>query len=205
MRNTLASSRKAWRIIQSLIGRVVYGGRFNELAGGDFWKVPTIASEDHPFKVTRSGNTIRFTPGLVQFPYNISSTPGYSWYVDDGGGYTYIPTADGGGPIYLMLSVSMGYSIPTQITTSIQTYPVVSAGSFVAQIFADSPRLYFSSTAIGGPYSEPAQITFVPPDGTAAECKVPICYLSDTKTVQLIDGNVSLTQLAAHRNLTLWP
>jgi hypothetical protein len=35
MLDSLASSKKAWRIIQSLIGRVIYGGKFNQLAGGD--------------------------------------------------------------------------------------------------------------------------------------------------------------------------
>ena len=217
MINSLASSRKAWRIIQSLIGRVIYGGKFNQLAGGDYLKFPTIPSADHPFKVTRDGNTIRFTAGLVQTPFGVSSTPpGYSWRIDDAGGYTYIPTNEGGSPIYLMLYISMLYQVPEQITTTIRTYPVVSVGTAASQVRPDvldpeSPfKRYLASNSIvmtaATPYAETHEITFVPPDTSGASMvKIPICYISDTKTVQLLNGNVSLSQLAAHRNLTLWP
>ena len=218
MLDSLASSRKAWRIIQSLIGRVVYGGRFNDLGGGDFIKLPTISNnDDHPFKVTRSGNVIRFTPGLVHTPYGISSTPpGYSWRIDDSGGYTYTPTSEGGFPIYLMLYISMGANIPTEIETTIRKIIVLDVGSFVQQVRGDvldpDPpfKRYIASNSTvmteATPYAETHEITFVPPDSSGQSMvKIPICYISDTKTVQLLNGNVSLIQLAAHRNLHLWP
>jgi hypothetical protein len=217
MLDSLASSKKAWRIIQSLIGRVVYGGRFNELGGGDLIKLPTISNnDDHPFRVTRSGNTIRFTAGLVHTPYGISSTsPGYSWRIDDAGGYTYKPTSEGGSPIYLMLYIRMGYNIPTEIETTIRKIIVLDAGSTVSQVRPDAldpdapfKRYLASNSAImtvATPYAETHEITFYPPDSSGESMvKIPICYLSDTKTVQLLKGNVSLIQLAAHRNLDLW-
>jgi hypothetical protein len=216
MLDSLASSKKAWRIIQSLIGRVIYGGKFNQLAGGDYLKFPIIPTSDYPFKVTRNGNTIRFTAGLVHTPYGISSTPpGYSWRIDDAGGYTYTPTSEGGSPIYLMLYISMGFNIPAEIETTVRSIAVLDVGSSIQQVRADvldpeAPfKRYLASNSIvmatPTPYAETHEITFIPPDTSGSSMvKIPICYISDTKTVQLLNSNVSLTQLAAHRNLTLW-
>jgi len=197
--NSLASSRKAWRVIQSLIGRVMYGNRYNELGGGDFIKLPTIPSEDHPFKVSRSGNTIRFSKGLVQVAYGTDS-----WEVDDAGGYVYTP----GTPVYLYLVVGMGFGVPIQVTNSIYTYVALPIEPFIDTVITDPSdidapfRKYFAATTLA---ADTFSVTFVPPDTADAEVKIPICYISDTKTVQLLTGNVSLFQIAAHRNLYLWP
>ena len=189
-------------MIQALTGRVLYGGQYNHLGGDDTIKLRTLGAEDHPFKVTRSGNTIRFSPGLVQVPYGPILTPGKSWLVTDIGGYTYAP----GTPVYLYLSLDVSGGTPFQVTNSTFGYIAIPVEPFIGKINYDSGypglRPYQVETSL--PIDE-AEITLVPPDYFQGGVKIPICYITDTTTVQLLTGNVSVVQLAAHRNLHLWP
>lgn len=204
--SALASSRKAWKVIQAMIGRVLYGNRYNHLGGDDTIKIRTLGAEDHPFKVTRSGNTIRFSPGLVQVPYGPVSTVGKSWEVTDLGGYTYTP----GTPIYLYISIQANAGVPFAVTNSTFSYVTIPVEPFANLInydpvFPGPPfRAYQAATTLA---ADVTNITLVPPDSDAGskEVKIPICYITDTTTVQLLTGNVSIVQLAAHRNLHLWP
>lgn len=212
MENSLASSRKAWRAIQALTGRVVYGSQYQTIGDADKIRLPTAAQSDHPWRATRTGNTIRFTPGIVT---RQTSSGAYRQIVDDAEGYEYIPTTEGGTPIYLYIYIQAGTDTPSLISTddgiSTGSYVVMPVGSFVKGAYGDvtySPppgkpfRYYWASASIG---HEPNAPSFVPPDLSVGNAFIPFLYITDNSMVQLLDKNISLNTFAAHRNLNLWP
>jgi hypothetical protein len=212
MENALASSRKAWRAIQALTGRAIYGSQYQTIGDADRIKIPTAAQSDHPWRATRNGNTIRFTPGIVS---RRSTFAPYEQIVDDAGGYEYIPTSEGGAPVYLYIYIESGADTPSLISTddgiSTGSYVVMPVGSFVNGAYGDvtySPppgkpfRYYYASSTIA---HEPTLLSFIPPDGSPGNAFIPFLYITDDSMVQLLDKNISLNSLAAHRNLNLWP
>lgn len=211
MINTLASSRKAWRAIQALTGRAIYGTKYNQVGGDDHIKLPTIDTGDHPFKVSRSGNTIRFTPGLVQIKSG-STTLQYQWEITDENrfldpptfGYTYTP----GWPVYLYLEILTTLpDEPTLITVVNGSYVIMPATSETFAVLYSSgggnPAFHDNATI----EPEHKVVSFVPPSismPSNAPTKIPICYITDERIVQLLNGNIAIQQLAAHRNLYIW-
>lgn len=213
MTNSLASSRKAWAVLQSIIGRVVYGSKYNELDGGDKITIPTQVAADHPWKFTRTGNTIRFSTGMVQSLYTGSAKQ----IITDAGGYEYTPTSDGGTPIYLYLLISAPPGTPFAVSTddgvSQSTYVVapseqVSIGPLGDSTYSPPPgkdyRWYWAAASLP---TYAFDLSFVPPDITTNEyyACVPFLYITDTETIQLIDKNVQVMTLGANRNAYLWP
>ncbi len=211
MTNTLASSRKAWRAIQALTGRAVYGSKYNQVGGDDHIKLPTIDTGDHPFKVSRSGNTIRFTPGLVQIKSGSTSLQ-YQWEITDENrfldpptfGYTYTP----GQSRYLFLEILTTLpDEPTLITVVNGSYNIMPASSQTFAVnYSSLPGepAYHSAVAIA---PEHKTVQFLPPGistPSAAPTKIPICFITDDRIVQLLDSNIAIQQLAAHRNLYTW-
>lgn len=212
MIDSLASARKAWRAIQALTGRAVYGSAYQATGDSDRITIPTAAQSDHPWRATRTGNTIRFTPGIVSCQVFNSA---YRQIVDDAGGYEYIPTSEGGSPKYLYIYIQANTATPSlvSINTGIYTgtYVVMPVGSFVNGGYGDvtySPppgrpfRYYWASSSIT---HEPSALSFVPPDLSIGNAFVPFLYITDDSMVQILDKNICVNTLAAHRNLTLWP
>ena len=212
MQDSLASSRKAWRAIQALTGRAVYGSQYQTIGDSDRIKLPTAAQSDHPWRATRNGNTIRFTPGIVT---RQTASGGYEQIVDDAEGYEYIPTSEGGAPVYLYIYIQSLPDTPFLISTddgiSTGSRVVQPVGTFMDGAYGDvtySPppgkpfRYYWASSVIG---HEPNALSFVPPDGSAGNAFIPFLYITDDSMVQLLDKNISLSVFAAHRNLNLWP
>lgn len=213
MTNSLASSRKAWAVLQSLIGRVVYGSKYNELDGGDKITIPTQSAADHPWKFTRTGNLIRFSPGIVQGV----GTSSIRRVITDAGGYEYTPTSDGGAPVYLYLLISATPSSPFLVETdnglNQTSYVVAPSEQFSEGAKGDTTY----SPPPGGEnrwyWAEPSlpfysfDLSFIPPDITTSEyyACVPFLYITDTETIQLIDKNVQVMTLGANRNAYLWP
>lgn len=208
MIDSLASARKAWRAIQALTGRALYGSQYQTTGGSDRIQIPTAAQSDHPFRATRKGNTIRFTPGIVS-RQTFNSV--YKEIVDDAGGYEYTP----GTPVYLYIYIQAGTATPSTITTntgiSTGSYVVMPVTNIVAGAYGDvtySPpagrpfRYYWANATIT---HDPNSLSFVPPDVFIGTAYIPFLYITDTSMVQLIDKNISLNTLAAHRNLNLWP
>jgi len=213
MTNSLASSRKAWAVLQSIIGRVVYGSKYNELDGGDKITIPTQAAADHPWKFTRTGNTIRFSSGLVQGV----GTASIRRVITDAGGYEYTPTSDGGTPVYLYLLISASPGTPFAVSTddgvSQSTYVVAPSEQFPEGALGDTTftpppggenRWYWAAASLP---TYAFDLSFVPPDVATVEyyACVPFLYISDTETIQLIDKNVQVMTLGANRNAYLWP
>lgn len=212
MIDSLASARKAWRAIQALTGRAVYGSAYQATGDSDRITIPTAAQSDHPWRATRTGNTIRFTPGIVS---SQSFNSVYRQIVDDAGGYEYIPTTEGGSPMYLYIYIQANTATPSLVSVntgiSTGTYVVMPVNSFVNGGYGDvtySPppgrpfRYYWASSSIT---HEPNALSFVPPDGSPGNAFVPFLYITDDSMVQLLDKNICVNTLAAHRNLTLWP
>jgi hypothetical protein len=208
MIDSLASARKAWRAIQALTGRALYGSQYQTTGGSDRIQIPTAAQSDHPFRATRKGNTIRFTPGIVSRQIFDSV---YKEIVDDAGGYEYTP----GTPVYLYIYIQANTATPSiiSVNTGLSTgsYVVMPALSFIAGAYGDvtySPpagrpfRYYWANATIT---HEPNALSFVPPDAFVGNAFIPFLYITDTSMVQLIDKNISLNTFAAHRNLNLWP
>ena len=212
MQDSLASARKAWRAIQALTGRAVYGSQYQTVGDSDKIKLPTAAQSDHPWRATRTGNIIRFTPGIVSRTTYDSS---FKQIVDDAGGYEYIPTIDGGSPVYLYIYILPNTFDPLVISTD----NGIDLGSYVIMPVQDSNRgafgdvtyfppsgkpfrYYWADSSIG---DEPNELTFVPPASLVGVARVPFLYITDDSMVQLIDKNICVNTLAAHRNLTLWP
>jgi len=212
MIDSLASAKKAWRAIQALTGRALYGSQYQTTGGSDRIQIPTAAQSDHPFRATRKGNTIRFTPGIVSRQIFNSV---YKEIVDDAGGYEYIPTSEGGTPVYLYIYIQANTATPSiiSINTGLYTgsYVVMPVTNIVAGAYGDvtySPpagrpfRYYWANATIT---HDPNSLSFVPPDVFIGTAYIPFLYITDTSMVQLIDKNISLNTLAAHRNLNLWP
>ena len=212
MQDSLASARKAWRAIQALTGRAVYGSQYQTIGDSDKIKLPTAAQSDHPWRATRTGNIIRFTPGIVsRTAYDIS----FKQIVDDAEGYEYIPTSDGGSPVYLYIYIVPNTSDPLVILTDnglfLGSYVIMPVQDFNRGALGDvlySPppgkpfRYYWADSSIN---HEPNQLTFVPPASNVGVARVPFLYITDDSMVQLLDKNICVNTLAAHRNLTLWP
>jgi type II secretory pathway pseudopilin PulG len=212
MIDSLASARKAWRAIQALTGRALYGSQYQTTGGSDRIQIPTAAQSDHPFRATRKGNTIRFTPGIVS-RQKFDSV--YKEIVNDAGGYEYIPTSEGGTPVYLYIYIQASTATPSTITTNTGiytgSYVVMPVTNIVTGAYGDvtySPpagrpfRYYWANATIT---HDPNSLSFVPPDVFIGTAYIPFLYITDTSMVQLIDKNISLNTLAAHRNLNLWP
>jgi len=208
MIDSLASARKAWRAIQALTGRALYGSQYQTTGGSDRIQIPTAAQSDHPFRATRKGNTIRFTPGIVS---RQTSNSVYKEIVDDAGGYEYTP----GTPVYLYIYILPNTATPSiiSVNTGLYTgsYVVMPVSSYIAGAYGDvtySPpagrpfRYYWANATIT---HDPNSLSFVPPDVFIGTAYIPFLYITDTSMVQLIDKNISLNTLAAHRNLNLWP
>ena len=207
MTNSLASSSKAWRVLQSLIGRVLAGNKYNQLGKDDVIKLPTLRAGDHPFKVTRDGNKIRFSPGLVVNSYSTSQSFETSWQITDeafsGGevGYDYTP----GLPVFLYIALQCYAGIPGEVTAnnSYYTYMPVEPVTFQV-IAAPSPTKFQVNTTVN---QDIGYVSFIPPDSDSSfhEVRIPICYVTDDYVIQLLDKNICVSQFAAHRNLYLWP
>lgn len=207
MTNSLASSSKAWRVLQSLIGRVVAGSKYNQSGKNDLIRLPTIRAGDHPFKARRDGNKIRFSPGLVLNSYSISDSYQTSWEVTDESfngtqvGYEYA-----GQPVFLYVALQcVSGNPPQEVTANNSFYTYLPVEPRTIRVLAQpSPRKFQVDTTVNQdiPY-----ITFIPPDAgpSDVEVRVPICYVTDNDIIQLIDKNICITQFAAHRNLHLWP
>lgn len=207
MTNSLASSSKAWRVLQSLIGRVVAGSKYNQSGKNDLIRLPTIRAGDHPFKARRDGNKIRFSPGLVLNSYSISDSYQTSWEVTDESfngtqvGYEYA-----GQPVFLYVAIQcVSGNPPQEVTANNSFYTYLPVEPRTIRVLAQpSPRKFQVDTTVNQdiPY-----ITFIPPDAgpSDVEVRVPICYVTDNDIIQLIDKNICITQFAAHRNLYLWP
>jgi hypothetical protein len=208
MIDSLASARKAWRAIQALTGRALYGSQYQTTGGSDRIQIPTAAQSDHPFRATRKDNTIRFTPGIVSRQTFFSV---YKQIVDDAGGYEYTP----GTPVYLYIYINSSTATPSiiSVNTGLYTgsYVVMPVLSSISGAYGDvtySPpagmpfRYYWANATIT---HEPNALSFVPPDVSSGNAFIPFLYITDTSMVQLIDKNISLNTLAAHRNLNLWP
>lgn len=213
--NSLASSRKAWAAIQSMIGRVMYGSAFNEVMGNDKIKLPK-SSSDHPWAFRRSGNTINFKPGLVQGRLDGNNT---SFLVTDVGGYQYRPTAKGGSPVYLYLQIdckatpgfiiryTSGGEDPSTYTETFTPFESPCFGakpdpSYSPPIGGSFFRYYFDGTSV--PRDDWNQ-TYDPPHGEGGFAYVPFLYITDTDTIQLLRQNVTIQIAGAQRNLFLWP
>ena len=206
MTNSLASSNKAWRVLQSLIGRVVAGSKYNQSGKNDLIRLPTIRAGDHPFKARRDGSKIRFSPGLVVNTYQISDSYQSSWEVTDESfdgtevGYEYA-----GQPVFLYVAIQCTPGVPQEVTAnnSFYTYMPVEPRT-IRVLAAPSPRKFQVDTTVN---QDIGYVTFIPPDSdaTSHEVRVPICYVTDNDIIQLIDKNICITQFAAHRNLYLWP
>jgi hypothetical protein len=214
--NSLASSRKAWAAIQSMIGRVMYGSAFNEVMGNDKIKLPK-SSSDHPWAFRRSGNTINFKPGLVQGRLDGNNT---SFLVTDAGGYKYRPTAEGGGPVYLFLQIDARGSIgfPLRYTNGemgeFRSEEQRVFTPFESVCFGAKPDPLYSPPQGGNPlryyFDRPSvprddwQQTYIPPNAGDGFTYVPFLYITDTDTTQLLRRNVTVEVVGAHRNLYLW-
>ena len=182
--NSLASSRKAWRLIQSLLSRVLTNGRESVIGGDDFLKLNRSVVSGHPFKVTRSGNVVRFQSGLVA-SFTSTSSPS-SWIVTDNGGFTINSF-----PAWLVLRIGTNPNIPYIITNPSESYYVVQSGGL-----AFAPLAEISDPVAGlGSYSIVGQSA-----SNSSPC-VPIAYLTEETTHQLIKTNVSIVPQANHHNL----
>jgi hypothetical protein len=197
----------------------MYGATHNQLAGNDKVKIPPLPSTSHPWKVTRSGNTINFAPGLVQGQLFGVST---SFIVTDLGGYQYTPTTEGGNPVYLYLEIDVaagnaGFDVSVTdntpppdelITTSIyKPFEWACLGAKPDPSYAPPPggeplRYYRAGATVPRVDYE---ATFIPPNAGGGYAYVPICYITDTATIQLLRQNVTVGLSGAHRNLFLWP
>ena len=206
MTNSLASSNKAWRVLQSLIGRVVAGSKYNQSGKNDLIRLPTIRAGDHPFKARRDGNKIRFSPGLVVNNYQISDPYQSSWEVTDESfdgtevGYEYA-----GQPVFLYIAIQCSAGVPQEVTANNSFYTYLPVEPYTTRVLAvPSPRKFQVDTTVN---QDIGYVTFIPPDSDALshEVRVPICYVTDNDIIQLIDKNICITQFAAHRNLYLWP
>lgn len=207
MTNALASSSKAWKVIQSLIGRVMVGSRFNQTGKDEIIKLPTTRAGDHPFKVTREGNKIRFSPGLVTTRYQTSQSFETSQQITDEAfsgsevGYDYSP----GNPVFLYVALQCSGGIPQEVTANNSFYTVLPVEPQTIRVFATpSPTKFQVNTTVD---QDIGYVTFIPPDSDSSshEVRIPICYVTDDYVIQLLEKNICVTQFAAHRNLYLWP
>jgi len=179
--NSLASSRKAWRLIQSLISKVLTNGREVMIGNDDLLKMSRSADTGHPFKVSRSGNTVRFQPGLVT-NFTSSSTPS-SWVITDNGGLVITSF-----PAWVVLRITTSANPPYQIINPIESYYVVQAGGLTIAPIAEisDPAAFLGSFSITGQSVSESQIA------------VPIAYFTQDTTHQLLKQNVSLVIQANH-------
>lgn len=181
--NSLASSRKAWRLIQSLISRVVTNGKENLIGGDDLLKIQQPINT-HPFKVHRAGNIVGFQPGLVS-SFTVSARPS-TWVITDRGGFD-IPSF----PAWVVIRITTSANPPYLVTNSAESFYVVQTGGQTILPTAEisAPLGFLGNYSIVGQFAQESQIA------------VPICYLTETTTHQLLKTNISIMPQANHHNL----
>jgi hypothetical protein len=182
---SLASSRKAWRLIQSLISRVVTNGG-ETIVGGDDSLNMTIpqAGTGHPFKVTRSGNTVRMQTGLVS-SFSGSALPA-TWAVTDNGGFNV-----GSFSAWIVLRMTTMANAPYIITNPIESYYIVQAGGQTIAPLAE----------ISDPAGYLGAYNIVTQTVTESQIAVPVAYVTNNTTHQLLKTNISIMPQANHHNL----
>jgi len=209
----LASSRKVWKAIQHIMGRALLGNLHNQIGtDAESLSFSPNNSNTSPWYPTRDGNVIRFNTGIVGG--SIQSGVRLN-VITDAGGYTYVPTTEGGTPIYLYVKMRVFSGTPFALKTG-------DATDNVTEIW--SPVDYFSEAALGDvtytpppgmPYRyyyagptvprEDQILTFDPPSAPSNEyAYVPFLYINDTQTIQLLTKNITLNAMGACRNITLW-
>ena len=182
--NSLASSRKAWRLIQSLLSRVLTNGKESVIGGDDFLKLNRSVVSGHPFKVTRSGNVVRFQSGLVA-SFGSTSSPS-TWIITDNGGFTINSF-----PAWVVLRITTFANSPYIITNPSESYYVVQAGGLTISPAAE----------VGDPLASFGSYSIVGQSVSDSSIAVPIAYLTEETTHQLIKTNVSIILQSNHHNL----
>jgi hypothetical protein len=182
--NSLASSRKAWRIIQSLISRVVTNGKESLIGGDDVLKLSRSVDSGHPFKVTRSGNVVQFQRGLVS-SFSNGAQPS-TWAVSDNGGFLVTVY-----PVWVTLRINTVTNTPYIITNPSESYYVVQAGG----------QTILPSAEIGDPSAFLGSYSIVGQSVSDSLIAVPIAYLTEDTTHQLLKANISILPQANHHNL----
>ena len=182
---SLASSRKAWRLIQSLISRVLTNGRENMIGNDDFLDMArTQADTGHPFKVSRSGNTVTMQKGLIS-SFSGSARPS-TWTITDNGGFVLTTL-----PAWIVLRITTIANTPYQITNPIESYFIVQNGGQTILPLAEisDPLAFLGSFSITGQSVSESSIA------------IPIAYVTEDTTHQLLKQNVSLKIQANHHIL----
>jgi hypothetical protein len=183
--SSLASSRKAWRLIQSLLSRVLTNGRESTIGGDDILDMGRIqADTGHPFKVTRAGNTVRMQKGLIS-SFSNGAQPS-TWVMNDFGGFVITSY-----PAWIVLRITTSANVPYSITNPIETYYVVQTGGQTIAPLAEvsEPLAFLGSFSITGQAVSESSIA------------IPIAFLTQDTTHQLLKQNVSLQLQANHHNL----
>lgn len=183
--SSLASSRRAWKFIQSLLSRVVTNGK-EYVFGNDDVISAAIKAPDfgHSFKVTRDGNKLRMQKGLVGCYGN--GTTAATWVMSDNGGFNINSF-----PCWVTIRITVGANPPYSVTNEIETYYVVQAGGQTVAPIAEI------SLPIGdfGNYSITEQSVS---DGSLG---VPVAYVTEDAIYQLVKANLSISIEANHHNL----
>lgn len=182
--NSLASSRKAWRLIQSLLSRVLTNGREVITGNDDLLKMSQRTDMGHPFKLTRAGNFFRFQPGLV-CSFTNTSKPS-TWVITDNGGFSIVNL-----PAWIVIRIATSANPPYQIVNPIESYYIVQAGGLTIAPIAEvsDPFAFLGSYSITGESVSESLIA------------VPIAYVTPDTTHQLIKNNVSIVVQANHHNM----
>ena len=182
--NSLASSRKAWRLIQSLISRVVTNGKETVIGGDDLLKMTRTVDTGHPFKVRRSGNSVRFQSGLVT-SFTVTARPS-TWVITDQGGFNVTSF-----PAWIVVRITTSASPSYSITNPVESYYVVQTGGQTILPLAEisAPDAFLGAYSVVGE------------SATESSIAVPICYVTETTTHQLIRSNFSIMPQANHHNL----
>jgi len=182
--NSLASSRKAWRLIQSLISRVVINGKESVIGGDDLLKLSGSVDSSYPFKVTRSGNVVRFQRGLVS-SFSNGAQPS-TWAINDNGGFLVTVY-----PAWVTLRITTIANTPYIITNPSESYYVVQAGG----------QTIIPSAEIGAPAAFLGSYSIVGQSVSDSSIAVPIAYLTEDTTHQFLKTNISIMPQANHNNL----
>jgi len=184
--SSLASSRKAWRLIQSLISRVLTNGRETMIGNDDFLDMARTQAADtgHPFKVSRSGNTVTMQKGLIS-SFSGSARPS-TWTITDNGGFVLTTL-----PAWIVLRITTIANVPYQITNPIESYFIVQNGGQTILPLAEisDPLAFLGSFSITGQSVSESSIA------------IPIAYVTEDTTHQLLKQNVSLKIQANHHIL----
>jgi len=184
MRNSLATSAKVWKLIQTLLSKVYVNGTHSRVGYDDLIRLRP-KSKDHPFRATLANGVVKWKPGML---LNFAVTPS-QMVITDNDGFALPDTRFTG---YIGFRFVITPEAATSISSSILQYNYIRPGFLIAS----GVTLSTSTSRFIGAYRIDAN--------TADQSFgfVPICYINNGETlVQILDTNVGLRMNMNHIDL----